>query len=222
MLQNRLELIVQYPVDHGYVCRGFRGLRLAAPVYVVFDGTVVGDQVVANLLGSAFCQEVLRFAGVGEETSMPCHGGLSSIDCHAMGEPSCQKILVRPAATGQTSPGTWLPPTAETVHGCKNWPGPTWQVIPAMPAGAPVAGKRPSPPGKASMSAFGAGIPSSVCGRSFSEPGSPLKKVGCLSATCAAIPVPLPISCSTLSQRRASTCFWIAAASPSASCFKSV
>ncbi len=135
MLQNNLELIVQFPENNGYLCRGFHGLHLASPVYVVFDGADVSDQAVANLLGMAFCQEVLRYAGVGEETIMPCRVHLENVYCHAMGEPTCRKILVRPAATGGIfSVGTWPTPCAEAkwLH------NPSWEVIPVMPTGSSV------------------------------------------------------------------------------------
>src|SRR5687767_4804540 len=116
MLQGNLELIVQYPVTRGYMCRGFLGLRLAASAYVVFDGADTADQSVASSLGQGFCQEVLRYLGAREQTPMPCSGMLGAVFCHAMGEPTCRKILVRPAATGSMlAANTWPPPSAERV-----------------------------------------------------------------------------------------------------------
>ena len=75
---------------------------------------------------------------------MPCGGPHPRVECHAMHEPTCQKILVRPAATGNSPlPGAWPTPSADAEWLAK-WPDPKWQVIPAMPAGAPVAGNVPA------------------------------------------------------------------------------
>ena len=134
MIQNGLELIVQYPESRGYTCRGFRGLRLPAPVYVVFDGALITDQGAAALMGSAFCQEILRYAGAKEESAMPCPGRRDKVACHAMNEATCRKILVRPAASGGSSQaGAWPTPTGDTIW-LSHWPQPTWEVILAMPA----------------------------------------------------------------------------------------
>jgi len=143
MLQNNLELIVQYPENQGYSCRGFRGLYLAAPAFVVFDGAVVADQGVANLLGRVFCDEILRYVGAQEERGMPCSGHRGQVSCHAMGVATCRKILVRPAATGNATPiATWPAPSAE-AEWLSNWPQATWEVIPAMPSGTPVPANVP-------------------------------------------------------------------------------
>lgn len=140
MLRNNLELIVQYPTPGGYRCRGFAGLHLVAPAYVVFDGAAIADQETASLLGNTFCDEVKRFAGVTESAVMPCQGGLLyQVGCHAISESTCQKILVRPAAA-PSSPlvaPPWPSPSAEAVW-LAHWPQPTWQVIPVLPAGASV------------------------------------------------------------------------------------
>ncbi len=139
MLKNNLELIVQHPVNRGYACRGFKGLRLAAPAYVVFDGATIADQSVAKSLGDTFCQEVLRYAGAIEEMAMPCRDTLPEIRCHALNEPTCRKIFVRPAVTGNLdSTISWPTPSAEAKW-LKHWPSVMWEVIPVMPAGTPVA-----------------------------------------------------------------------------------
>lgn len=144
MLQNDLELIVQYPESQRYRCRGFRGVRLTAPAYVVFDGADVADQGVAALLGSTFCQEVLRHVGAIEATAMPCTGP-RSVACHAMDEPTCRKILVRPAATGSApQPGAWPAPSADAKW-MSRLSDPTWEVLPVMPSGTPVATYLPAP-----------------------------------------------------------------------------
>jgi TIR domain len=134
MLKKDLELIVQYPDAGHYVCRGFRGLYLSAPVYLVFDGAQLADQSVANLLGSAFCAELLRYAAAGEESMMPC-GVSSAVRCHATEEPTCRKILVRPAAT-VNPPGvnSWPRPSAEAIW-LSNSQEPTWEVVLPMPVG---------------------------------------------------------------------------------------
>jgi|GEM_PF-5114026 len=143
MLQNNLEVIVQYPERGGYRCRGFRGLHLTAPAYIVFDGAELADQGVANLLGTGFCQELLRYVGAGEESSMPCAALLDQVSCHATREQTCRKILVRPAATGNLpQPGTWPSPSAEALW-LNNWGQANWEVIPAMPAGSRVASNLP-------------------------------------------------------------------------------
>jgi len=133
MLQKDLELIVQYPRNSGYICRGFRGLHLAEATYVVFDGAATADQAVANLLGISFCQEVLRFAGVQEEGGMPCGAVTGEVRCHAISEPTCRKILVRPSGT-QTMGGAWPSPNADAKW-LDGWPKRNWEVIPIMPAG---------------------------------------------------------------------------------------
>jgi TIR domain len=135
-----LELIVQYPDQGGgYFCRGFRGLRLSAPAYAVFDGEVAHDQKVAHLLGDSFCSEVLRFPGVQEETGMPCLGKISAIDCHATKEPTCLKIHVRPAASSSAGiSGSFASPAADVTWkaNCKL---PTWQVVSILPSGTNVS-----------------------------------------------------------------------------------
>jgi len=137
-------MIVQYPTNGGYVCRGFKRLRLATPAYAVFDGADVSDQSIANLLGAAFCKEVLRYVGAVEEAVMPCSSHRSQISCHAMSESTCRKILIRPAATGgNAAPGTWPTPSADTAW-LTHWPQPTWQVIPAMPSGSSVSAHVPT------------------------------------------------------------------------------
>jgi hypothetical protein len=135
MLQNNLELIVQYPEKGGYSCRGFRALHLAAPAYVVFDGADQTDQGVANLLGNTLCLEILRYAGAQEERGMPCRGHLAYVGCHAVQEPTCRKILVRPAGTVNPAPsGAWPSPNAEREW-LSGWPKANWEVVPVMPAG---------------------------------------------------------------------------------------
>lgn len=144
MLQNNLELIVQFPDNVGYRCRGFRGLRLLSPVYVVFDGANVSNQSVANLLGNAFCQEVLRYMGVSEEVNMPCKGLRKKISCHAMNEITCKKILVCPNETGGTSSiGGFPAPTAD-VEWLSHMADSTWEVIPTMPSGSPITPNLPA------------------------------------------------------------------------------
>jgi hypothetical protein len=138
MLQNNLELIIQYPDKRGYTCRGFHGLHLAVPTFVVFDGGDISDQNIANQLGRAFCQEVHRYVGALEESAMPCRGLGRKISCHALNEPSCLKILVRPAASGMASlGGRWQAPTADAMWLAKQ-ADPKWQVIPILPSNASV------------------------------------------------------------------------------------
>lgn len=144
MLQDNLELIVQYPKNGGYICRGFKGLRLANSACVVFDGATVSDQNLANILGEAFSREALRYAGTMEASTMPCSGPRSAVLCHAMDEPTCRKILVRPAASGTpASPGTWPTPSAE-AEWLRHLPEPMWEVLPVLPAGASVPAHVPA------------------------------------------------------------------------------
>ena len=140
MLQNNLELIVQYPEINGdYKCRGFKGLRIHMPAYVAFEGGSVADQATANLLGRAFCDEVSRLVGAAEESMMPCSGGSHSVSCHAMSEPTCQKILVRPAATsGVPSSSSWSAPSSDQQWQA-NLNDVKWTVIPVLPTGSDVA-----------------------------------------------------------------------------------
>ncbi|HYJ87000.1 MAG TPA: toll/interleukin-1 receptor domain-containing protein [Pyrinomonadaceae bacterium] len=132
MLRNNLELIVQYPEPTGYRCRGFIGLHLASPAYVVFDGAHQSDQGIANKLGIAFCDELLRYVGT-KEHNVPCSGHVAGAGCHALKEITCRKILVRPAANSAPS-GGWPLPTAEPTW-LQNWPKANWDVVPIMPAG---------------------------------------------------------------------------------------
>ena len=132
MLQNNLELIVQYPERQGYVCRGFRGLHLRAPVYIAFDGANVSDQSDAHQLGTAFCAELSRYPGSQEEPQPPCDGAVGAVGCHAVDEPTCQKVLVRTA--GGSGSGAWQNPTAESLW-LQHWGDPNWHVLPIMRAG---------------------------------------------------------------------------------------
>lgn len=134
MLQNDLELIVQYPDGSGSRCRGFKGLHLAAPVFVVFDGALHVDQVDANMLGTAFCAELARYFGSREEPGMPCPGSVAQVDCHATQEPSCEKVLVWLA--GRNAGGGSPPAPTATSLWLQHWPNPKWHLIPIMPAGA--------------------------------------------------------------------------------------
>jgi hypothetical protein len=133
MLRNNLELVVQYPERTEYLCRGFRGLHLSSPVYVVFDGAASSDQGTANQLGTEFCNELLRYVGTREEPNMPCRSFISAIGCHATNEPTCRKILVRPAASASRR-GNWVTPTADQKW-LQDWPKDKWEVVPIMPAG---------------------------------------------------------------------------------------
>ena len=152
MLKSNLELIVQYPEENGaYACRGFRKLQLTAPAFVVFDGAKLVDQRVAALLGKAFCQEILRYVGVEEETSMPCQGIRPAVSCHAVAEPTCRKILVRPAGNQPLNGDlngslaayrAWPTPSAEPIW-LDGWPKANWEVIPIMPAGTTPADHLP-------------------------------------------------------------------------------
>ncbi len=143
MLQNNLELIVQYPLRHSsdYVCRGFKGLHLHAPVFVTFEGATANDQELANLLGATFCHEVMRLSGTTEEHQMPCNGQQTAISCHAISEPTCKKILVQPAGHQATS-NNW--PTAPNVerHWQQNIKSPLYSVVQVVPSSYPASALR--------------------------------------------------------------------------------
>jgi hypothetical protein len=133
MLQNNLELIVQYPEGDGYRCRGFRGLHLPAPAFVGFDGANNGDQVDAHTLGVAFAAALARYFGAKEDANMPCPGLVPFVSCHAKDEPSCEKILVLPAG-GNAAAGLLPSPTATSLW-LHHWPDPKWHLILIMPVG---------------------------------------------------------------------------------------
>ena len=141
MLQNNLELIIQYPARNSYICRGFKGLHLHAPVFVVFEGATTNDQKLANLLGITFCHEVMRLAGTTEEHQMPCGGQLGVVNCHAIDEPTCKKILVQPAGN-QAIPNNW--PNAPTVE--HRWQqkinDPLYSVVQVVPSSHPSSSLR--------------------------------------------------------------------------------
>lgn len=138
MLQQGLELIVQYPTTAGYRCRGFRGIAAPQGVFVVFDGQLPGDQPAAETLGEAFCAELGTWIGISEETRhMPCHGSPAA-GCHALGEPACRKLLVAmidPASAANLA--GWPPP-----WGAAQWPATVpsnnFEVLPVLPIGAAI------------------------------------------------------------------------------------
>ena len=110
-----LELIVQYPTRAGYRCRGF-SRRFSSPqgVFIVFRRSAAsGDQAAAEHVGEAFCAELLRWAGILEEPRMPCNGTRFSVECHALGEPACRKLLVAlmDHRSANSAPG-WPAPSA--------------------------------------------------------------------------------------------------------------
>jgi hypothetical protein len=137
MLRNGLELIVQYPHQGSYACRGFKGLRLRRSVFIAFEGEAPNDQATAEAMGQSLCLEILRFANAQEE-QVPCRGSLPHISCHAFDQSDCLKLLVHPCnspAGGPTLGGaplsarqTWLD------HGLSD----EWVVMPVMPRGTNV------------------------------------------------------------------------------------
>ena len=144
MLQLGLELIVQYPTRAGYRCRGFHGISSPQGVFIVFDGRLPGDQAAAEQVGEAFCEELLRWAGIREEPQMPCNGTRFSVECHALNEHACRKILV--ALMDHRSPNAapgWPPPSA-AGHWPNLVPGANYEVLPVLPVDAPVAATVPT------------------------------------------------------------------------------
>ncbi|WP_395741137.1 toll/interleukin-1 receptor domain-containing protein [Prosthecobacter sp.] len=108
MLENNLELIVQYPEDHQggnhYTCRGFRGLHLTTPVFLVFESLLSSAQDAAQDMGEAFCEEILKYAGAFEVTALSCPGCRPTVHCHAMFDHDCRKILVHFAQPATSDP----------------------------------------------------------------------------------------------------------------------
>jgi len=144
MLQLGLELIVQYPTPAGYRCRGFRGISSPQGVFVVFDGQTPGDQPAARQIGEAFCAELTRWRGVTEEVHMPCTGSRRTVECHALREAGCRKLLV--AVMGNGSPASvagWPAPSA-----ARRWPTVVpqgdYEVLPVLSVNAPVDPTVPS------------------------------------------------------------------------------
>jgi len=135
MLRNGLELIVQYPHQGGFVCRGFKGLRLRRSVFIAFEGEAQNDQATSEAMGQSLCLEILRFPNAQEE-SAPCHGAVPGIWCHAFDQPDTLKLLVHPCNSPQVGPAlatrsltarkTWL------AHGLSA----EWVVMPVMPSGS--------------------------------------------------------------------------------------
>jgi hypothetical protein len=139
MLQSCLELIVQYPTSIGYRCRGFRGISSPQGVFIVFDGQLPGDQAAAEQVGEAFCAELLRWTGIREEPLMPCTGTRFSVECHALSEPACRKLLVALMDHRSTASAPGWPAPSAAPH----WPNPVpsgnYEVLPVLPVDAPVA-----------------------------------------------------------------------------------
>ena len=138
MLQNGLELIVQYPTTIGYRCSGFRGISVPQGIFIAFEGQTSQDQRAAQQIGEAFCTEIRRWKGVAEESGMPCLGSSSKVDCHALKEPSCRKLLVAIMGGNAAGSGAGYPvPTAVSL-----WPNKVpqgnYEVLPVLPAGVPV------------------------------------------------------------------------------------
>lgn len=137
MLRNGLELIVQYPEQGGYVCRGFKGLRLSRSVYIAFEGEAQVDQATAEAMGQSLCLEILRFANAQEE-NVSCHGALPQIGCHAFDQPDCLKLLVHPCNSPQVGP----PLAADLLTARQTWLDHAlddeWVVMPVMPRGSHV------------------------------------------------------------------------------------
>lgn len=136
LLQQNLELIVQYPESGGYLCRGFVGLHLAVPAYVVFDGAAPSDQGLSSQLGQAFCAELLRHVGVQEHATMPCTGIRSAVSCHAMREPSCRKLLVCSSGIVTATGGGGFPSPSAKQKWLHNASDASWEVVPVIPQGA--------------------------------------------------------------------------------------
>ena len=139
MLINNIELVVQYPVGTGYACRGFTGLKIRDPVFLLFDSPTLSGKAEAKVLGEYLCGELPLYAGITEELSMPCSGHRDAIYCHALDESACKKLLIR--ITGVDGKN------ASHYHTDKLWginsSSGNWDVLPVMQSGTDPASHLP-------------------------------------------------------------------------------
>ena len=132
-LVNDMSLVLQYPAPSGgFVCCGFSGGNLPAPVFIVVEGAEPADQATAADVGAEIARQTILLPGFTPTPHMPCGGSAPAGGCHALRVADCRKIYVRISATGG-APGTYAGNFWDAAWGSRPDPA-TWHVIVALPA----------------------------------------------------------------------------------------
>lgn len=144
MLRDGLQVIVQYRDGQppaSSICRGFLGIHVLVPSYVVLIGTNPQPERTAQQIGAALCQRLGALAAATEVTGarMPC-GGRSGPDpcCHAMDVASCRKLLL---LVGDGSVPPWVGNMVTAPQTLVRWitqgaADQSWEILPILPEGS--------------------------------------------------------------------------------------